>query len=538
MKWAVVWLCAALLWFSGCFEPLVGTQCAEHQELCGSRCVPDGTCAIDAGLDTGALDSFSTEAGPPFGTLDTASPVDLSPSLDEGYDGAATTIDGPAGTTTQLDGSPRDAPTDPTTDRAATDTRDVPVGDTRRADVADVLTKDTRDGALQDSRDAAAPDTKDAPSVVNGDASDAPYGPEVTDAAQVVPDAPAIEPEVRGDVADVAPNNVDTTPALDTQDASDLADTAHDASTDRRDVSGPDSRPEVQPACPGQQVRCGGVCVDLQTSQTNCGLCGYACAQTPCIAGECTFCPLDQTLCNDQCVDTSVDPAHCGGCGQVCESGACRFGECKETTSGHIVVIGHNFQTNNVAMSRLFGNALLFSSTGDVTVVEYLGVAGPTPVSNSHVAITQVSNTVARKVTLISDFTFSASDLATQLKSAQVFLIQSQTTATNTILIELGQSWASVLSTFVHTGGTIVVLDGSYPVNKGTTQILSGAGLMKFSAVSTVNNDTCSVATPSDPVAASVPATYPCLQDSVAFSGDGTHVVEDLGRPVVLHVAF
>jgi hypothetical protein len=541
MKWAVVWLCPALRGLSGCFEPLVGTECAENQSLCGSRCVRAGTCALDAGLDTGGLDALSgtTEAGGPISAID-ALPVDLSLGLDEGDDGGATGIDGlDGGTLPLLDGSTKDTPADKA-DRPPTDTRDVAQVDTRGADAPDVpsIIKDTRDAQSQDSRDASTPDTKDAPVVLNDDARDAPDASDVANATEVA-DAPAVQPEVGSDGGDVASTSLDATP--DTPDASDLPDAyddARDLATDRLDVSGPESRPDAQPPCPGQQVRCGGVCVDLQTSPTNCGLCGYACSQVPCIAGECTACPAGQTLCNEQCVDTSTDPAHCGGCGQVCASRACRFGDCKATTAGHIVVIGHDFQTNNVAMSRILGNAIFFSSEGDVTVVEYVGVAGSTPVSNSHVAITQVSNTVDRKVTLISDVTFSASDLASQLKSAQVFLIQSQTVATNTILVELGQAWASVLGTFVHTGGTIVVLDSSYPVNKGTTQILTGASLMKVTPVSTVNNDTCSVATPTDPIAVSVPASYPCLQNSVVFSGDGTHVVEDLGRPVVLHVSF
>jgi hypothetical protein len=278
--------------------------------------------------------------------------------------------------------------------------------------------------------------------------------------------------------------------------------------------------------------------VDLQSNQANCGLCGYACAALPCIDGQCQTCPSGQTLCNTQCIDTSTDPAHCGGCGQICASGACRFGACKTTTAGHVIVIGHDFRTSNVAMNRILGNAIFLPGSGDVNVVEYVGIADATAVSNSHVAITQVANTLGRNASFFSDVTFSPSGLAARLESADVFLVQSQTLATNTILAQLGESWASVLGTFVHTGGIVVALDGSYPINLGTSQMLAQARLMTVATVGAVTNDTCSITTATDPVATSVPASYSCLQNSVVFSGDGTHVVEDLGRPVVLHVAF
>lgn len=531
MKWPSLLPCLAVVLLCGCFDPMVGSQCEEKQVLCGARCVPSGACALDSGIDSGGLDGAhgeaTAEAGAQPSALDTASPVDWAEGLDEGYDGAASIVDGQNGDRPlRFDGpSLADAP--------APDLRDTAPADTRRADGPDAasVTKDTQNATSQDTRDVATQSNKDGPILANEDAPDAPSNPDLTDAP--LPDAPAQQPEVPGDATvALGPD------CTDAQDTSDLADAARDAYDGRKDVPGPESGPDTHPSCPAQQAKCAGVCVDLQTSQANCGLCGYDCSPLSCIAGQCTSCPISQTLCDNRCVDTSVDPANCGGCGQVCESGACRFGVCKAGTAGHIVIIGHDFQTNNVAMSRLLGNAILQLSSGDVSVVEYLGVAGATAVSNSHVAITQVSNTFDRKVTLLSDVSFSASALATQLTPADVFLIQSQTVATNTILAELGQTWSSVLSTFVHTGGTIVVLDGSYPVNKGTSQIVSHAGLMNISVLSSVNGDTCTIATATDPVAASVPTSYPCLQNSVVFSGDGTHVVEDLGRPVVLHLGF
>lgn len=522
MKCAVASLCSALLWLVGCLDPLVSSPCGEGQSPCGGGCKATGACALDGGLDAEHIDWGAGEAGT-SSPLDTA-PFDLAEGLDEGSEGMRAPIDADDGEALPgVDvGRASDRPSDPIADRASADRKDVAGRDVRGADASDAR--------RSDAADAAVPTKRDAPLLAPEDAKDG-EDRHRNDAPDVPDDAPLLEPEVRADAEDVTSACGDCGVGSDARDAP-------DTSGLRSDVAGSEPGPESQPACPGQQVKCGGVCVDLQSSQANCGLCGYACSGVPCIAGQCQTCPNGRTLCDNQCIDTSTDPAHCGACNQNCASGACRFGVCKASTAGHIVVIGHDFRTSNVAMNRILGNAIFLPASGDVNVVEYLGVATNASVSNSHVAITQVSNTINRRAVFFSDFTFSADALATQLRSADVFLIQSQTVATDTILVELAQSWASVLSTFVHTGGIIVALDGSYPINNGTSQILAQAGLMKVSAVSAVNNDTCSVITATDPVAASVPASYSCLQASAVFSGDGVHVVEDLGRPVVLHVAF
>jgi hypothetical protein len=501
-------------------------------------------------LDWGVGET-ATEAGGVSESLDTSLSLDLSASLDEGYDVTTAAIDVFDGEALPgVDGGRTpDRPSDPVADRVSADRQDVAGSDVRPADANDARRADAAN-APTDTRDAAAPDTRDGPSPAVDDTRDAPEGDDATDAADTPDepgDAPQLQPEVKADSAgtDLACLNcVDAQDAAGPPDATvDTSDERLDAyeyldAHERLDLSGSERGPEAQPACPGQQAKCGGVCVDLQSSQANCGLCGYDCSPLPCVGGQCHACPANKTACGGQCVDTSIDPANCGDCGQVCATGACRFGSCKQNGAGHIVVIGHDFQTSNVAMNRILGNSIFLPGAGDVSVVEYVGAAGTTAVSNSHVAITQVSNTLNRNANILSDDAVSTSDLLAQLRSADVFLVQSQAVATNTFLVQLGQSWASLLGTFVHTGGIIVVLDGSYPVNNGTSQILTGAGLMTVSSVSTVNNQTCSIKTATDPVAASVPATYSCLQNSVVFSGDGTHVVEELGRPVVLHVAF
>lgn len=79
--------------------------------------------------------------------------------------------------------------------------------------------------------------------------------------------------------------------------------------------------------CPGGQQICNtGTprCVDLQTSQANCGSCGNVCNTSQvCRTGQCRNCNLaggDQ-ICSGACVDISNDLDHCGGCGKKCKPG-------------------------------------------------------------------------------------------------------------------------------------------------------------------------------------------------------------------------
>ena len=85
--------------------------------------------------------------------------------------------------------------------------------------------------------------------------------------------------------------------------------------------------------CQAPYATCGGAdggggtayCADLQSSDTDCGQCGNACASGyVCRMGKCTStcganlskCPVDG---GDRCVDTTNDPANCGACGTACK---------------------------------------------------------------------------------------------------------------------------------------------------------------------------------------------------------------------------
>lgn len=83
-------------------------------------------------------------------------------------------------------------------------------------------------------------------------------------------------------------------------------------------------------------TRCAdGYCLDLNTSDSDCGVCGNACSVgTNCLEGSCTAdCAPGKTRCTipgfSICIDIQNDPNHCGGCfnpcdfPQTCQNGTC-----------------------------------------------------------------------------------------------------------------------------------------------------------------------------------------------------------------------
>ena len=84
--------------------------------------------------------------------------------------------------------------------------------------------------------------------------------------------------------------------------------------------------------CPTGTACCNGTCTDLNSDASNCGACGYVCAQATavCNQGTCSGCPIGLTYCDPACVDLSSDPFNCGACykqcapNEVCAGGTCQ----------------------------------------------------------------------------------------------------------------------------------------------------------------------------------------------------------------------
>lgn len=95
-----------------------------------------------------------------------------------------------------------------------------------------------------------------------------------------------------------------------------------DAGVDDARGDAPDAPPDTITCTGAGQMACGGVCVDTNTDNNNCGTCGTSCGAGSCQNGIC--CPTGQTNCGGTCVDLTADGSNCGACGNTCGSGTCQ----------------------------------------------------------------------------------------------------------------------------------------------------------------------------------------------------------------------
>jgi hypothetical protein len=117
------------------------------------------------------------------------------------------------------------------------------------------------------------------------------------------------------------------------------------------------------PASGPSSVCCAEGCVDLESSDANCGACGYACGaglscvDQACIALTCTAALEGQscartggvgTCCGSVCVDRSTDESNCGSCGHYCPASmSCKGGACglDVCDAGHVGSTCHVTET-------------------------------------------------------------------------------------------------------------------------------------------------------------------------------------------------
>jgi|GEM_PF-762755 hypothetical protein len=533
MRVRLVLAAAALLALPACLDPIVGTQCAKGYSPCGSKCVLAGSCILrDAGegadvqtatLPDGSLgeaesnaDAEAVETGPAAdGNLVTDGDehevgdkqTDVAPTAEVGF--------GDAG------GGQADGPVPPVAS-------DGPEG----ASSGDA-------GASNAGFDGSGPTTEvdRAPG-----AADAGVGSDLGGHDATTTDVSAGDSWLScvgcTDVGDGSSN--ETSARFEDGGAADDAGSGEAGTTDASGTLADTAWGDAGPLhCAEPLVACGDQCVDLTTDPENCGTCNAICSSSVCISGACLVCASEETVCGQECINTASDPDNCGGCGVPCASGLCSNNHCEANGTGRIIVIGHDYLKNRPAMNRILGNAVFLWPVNPVSLLTYKGAANPTAIAGANGAIAQVATATGRQV---QQTDVAAADVATQLAGADVFLIYGQEQARDATLNQLGQDWASAMTTFVKRGGTMILLDGFYSANAGTVQVISQAGLFSIQRNVSETNSVCTVIARGDALASGLPRTYRCEQNSVNFTttevGPAVTSVVESGTSVVIDKVF
>lgn len=284
------------------------------------------------------------------------------------------------------------------------------------------------------------------------------------------------------------------------------------------------------------ELQCGGDCVDPGQSTDHCGGCDQPCGPGEfCVSGACApDCDPPLVACGGLCIEVDSDPFNCGSCGHVCESGICLGGQCADAVPGHLVVIGHDYQSSTEVMRRIAVNAVFLASGAPVRVLSYVGGASSSSVTNIRAALN--ANGEGRNWQETQGL---ESTITQQLADADVFLVYPQRSSANSALDQLGDQWGNALGQFLLAGGVVVLFETHGGSNDGTYRILQPAKLFLAEARAAVADQTLSVVEPGQGLAYNLTANYQSASRTSRFESIGSPgsvvVEDDTGAAVVFH---
>ncbi|MFH0900761.1 MAG: hypothetical protein V2A73_09055 [Pseudomonadota bacterium] len=213
----------------------------------------------------------------------------------------------------------------------------------------------------------------------------------------------------------------------------------------------------------------------------------------------------------------------------------------KRFSTGHAVLIGHDYSARSADVDKVIGNSVFMArATGAVQVLGYTGNAdtgASGEVVYTNAAISSRASALGRSWSLRT-FTDYA-QLGANLPGADVLLVYEQENATVTTLQTIGAAWSTLLGEFVERGGIVVVCDHNLGVG-GTWQVLNSAGLMTITASSSVTAGTSiAVADTSDQIASGVTNPYLAVAGTLGFTTTDGNIVAKVGTaPVLVHKRF
>ncbi|MEZ4439032.1 MAG: hypothetical protein R3B72_08075 [Polyangiaceae bacterium] len=256
-------------------------------------------------------------------------------------------------------------------------------------------------------------------------------------------------------------------------------------------------------------------------------------------AGGSGGCGPGLTDCDGACVDTDSSIFHCGMCHQYCITESCVNGTCEGDTVGHATVVGMSYESWNVPMRRLLGNAVFMHPNAHVRIVDFRAYALGSASKNVDSLLAIEAG--FRNRTYELDSADDAIELGQLLETSSydVLLIHDQVLAPSGYGVSFAQDVALPIQAFSAEGGMVVVLATSTEM----APLLTETSLLQVGGFVDMTDNVATLA-PTDALAIGVPSPFASKPHTVgigvaeAASPTMSFVFADAGdpsSPVVVH---